>query len=361
MRVLFLVPYPPEGASYRYRIHQFLPYLKKENIDYKISSFISPGFYKIVYKKGYITKKIFYLAGAVLRRLIDFVNLPKYDILCVHLESSPFPVLLLERFARFLKKPLIYDLDDAIFMKKEGSVSLIRKIFKSDKKIARLTMMSSHAIVCNDYLKNYASAFLDPQNITIIPTSVDTDLYQKRERNPLEKPVIGWIGSHTTFPYLEEILDLFPRLSEKYNFVLKIVGAPKKIALLNVDIDQPEWRLENEITEFQSLDIGVYPLPDNEWVKGKTGFKPVQYMSAHAVCVASDIGRNREIIRNGYNGFLVNHKEEWIEKLSLLLSSAELRSRMAEAGRKTVEEYYSLKVQSPKFVTVFKNMKGKER
>ncbi len=83
-------------------------------------------------------------------------------------------------------------------------------------------------------------------------------------------------------------------------------------------------------------------------------------MSAHAVCVASDVGRNREIIQNGYNGFLVNRKEEWIEKLSLLLSSVELRSRMAEAGRKTVEEYYSLKVQAPKFVAIFKNMREKE-
>ncbi len=360
MRVLFLVPYPIEGASYRYRIHQFLPYLKKENIDYKVSSFISSRFYKIVYKKGYLAKKIFYLGGAIARRLLDLINLPRYDIICVHLESSPFPILLLERLARFLKKPLIYDLDDAIFMKKEGSVSFIRKIFKSDRKIARLASMSSHTIVCNDYLKNYASGFQDPQNITIIPTSVDTSLYQKRESRPRQKPVIGWIGSHTTFPYLEEILDLFPTLSKNHDFVLKIVGAPKKIALLNVDLDQPEWRLEDEIGEFQSLDIGVYPLPDNEWVKGKTGFKPVQYMSAHAVCVASDIGRNREIIRNGHNGFLVKRKEEWIEKLSLLLSSPDLRNRMAEAGRKTVEQFYSLKVQAPKFVTLFKNAGGRK-
>lgn len=356
-RVLFLVPYPIEGASYRYRIHQFLPYLKKEKIDYKVSSFISPRFYKIVYKKGHVAKKIFYLAQAVLRRLIDFASLPKYDILCIHLESWPFPVLLFEYFARFLKKPIIYDLDDAIFMKKEGSASFIRRLFKSHKKIARLTALSSRVIVCNGYLKNFSSQFLNPEKITIVPTCVDTDLYKKKERAAgalSQKPVIGWIGSHTTFPYLEEILDIFPILAAKYDFKLKIVGASRKIDLPRVDLDQSEWKLENEIEEFQSLDIGVYPLPDNEWVKGKTGFKPVQYMAVHAACVANDVGRNSEIIQNGQNGFLVRRKEEWIEKLSLLLSSEEFRNRIAEEGRKTVEQFYSLKVQAPRFVALFK-------
>lgn len=353
-KVLFLVPYPIEGASYRYRIHQFLPYLKKEKTHYKVSSFISPRFYKIVYKKGYVAKKIFYLAEALFRRLIDFVSLPTYDILCVHLESWPFPLLLFEHFARFLKKPIIYDLDDAIFMKKEGSVSFLRKLFKSHKKIARLTGLSSHVIVCNGYLKNFSSQFLDPKKITVIPTCIDTDLYKKRGEASPQKPTIGWIGSHTTFPYLEEILDIFPILAEKYDFKLKIVGASKKIVLPRVDLAQSEWKLDNEIKEFQSLDIGVYPLPDNEWVKGKTGFKPIQYMAVHAVCVASDVGVNSEIIQNGRNGFLVKRKEEWIEKLSLLLSSEEFRNRIAEEARKTVEQFYSLKVQVPQFVALFK-------
>ena len=146
MKVLFLVPYPLEGASYRYRIHQFLPYLQKENISYKVSSFISQDFYKILYKKGYLLKKLFFTLLGLQRRFIDILSLYTYDVIFIHLESSPLPILLLERMAQVLKKPIIYDFDDAIFLEKENSTNILRTILKAYKKTPQRIALSSKII-----------------------------------------------------------------------------------------------------------------------------------------------------------------------------------------------------------------------
>ncbi len=355
LKILFLVPYPIEGASYRYRVHQFLPYLSHNNIQYTVSSFMCQKFYKIVYKKGHFFKKIYFTFCGFLRRIKDLGSLHKYNIIFIHLESSPFPVSFIEHVAKWFKKKIIYDLDDAIFLKKEGTNKFIRNPFRSHQNIPKLITLSSHTIVCNDYLKTFASQFIDEKKITVIPTSVDTHQFNKNKTHNNE-PVIGWIGSHSTFPYLVEILDIFPELSKKYRFVLKIVGAPKKIILPDVQILQKHWMLQDEISDFQSLDIGLYPLPQKEWIKGKTGFKPIQYMSVSVPCVASNVGRAQEFIIHGVNGFLVNSRDEWIDTLSQLLTSKDLREEVGKKGRKTVEEHYSLDIQAPKLIKLLKNV-----
>lgn len=352
MKVLFLVPYPLEGASYRYRVHQFLPYLEKEGIQYKISSFMSKKFYKIVYKKRYLLKKILYTLEGIGRRFINALVLFKYNIIFIHLESSPFPLLMIEYLAKLLHKPLIYDLDDALFMETTNG-SKVRKILKSHKKISRIISMSSHIIVCNNFLKNFAAQYINEKQITIIPTPIDTKKFFYKNKNT-STLCIGWIGSHSTFQYLKTILDIFPLIAQKYSFILKIVGAPVKVSLPGVTIVQKGWSLNSEIDDFQSLDIGLYPLINDAWVKGKTGFKPIQYMAAGVPCIASDIEHNREIIKNGLNGFLVNTKDEWINTISTLLSEHSLRKKITQEGRKTVEEHFSLKVHAPLFVKTIK-------
>ena len=353
MKVLFLVPYPLEGASYRYRIHQFLPYLQKENISYKVSSFISQDFYKILYKKGYLLKKLFFTLLGLQRRFIDILSLYTYDVIFIHLESSPLPILLLERMAQVLKKPIIYDFDDAIFLEKENSTNILRTILKAYKKTPQRIALSSKIIVSNQYLKNISSRYIHENKISIIPTCINTDLFKpKNESNTI--PVIGWLGSHSTYPYLEDILDIFPILSKQYNFILKIIGAPHKMNLPQVHCIQKDWSLKDEINDFQSFDIGIYPLANTEWVKGKAGFKAIQYMAAYIPCIASNVGVNKEIIQDGLNGFLVNTKEEWIAKISLLLSNPTLRSAMMREGRKTIERRFSLKTHAPAFVNGIK-------
>lgn len=346
-KILFIIPYPLEGASSRYRVHQYLPVLKQGGFSYTVSPFISHKFYKIIYSRGKIFRKVFYTLQGLFRRCFDVVRLPFYDLIFIHIESTPFSLPALECFAKLLGKPIIYDFDDAHFLKRKSS--WFRIIFRSHRKTARIIHLSNHILVCNNYLREFSLKHAVRNKITVLPTPIDTDKFKGIERkNPV--PVIGWIGSHSTFIYLEQILDVFEVLKEKFDFELKIVGAPKKISLMNVSVIQKKWCLEQELSDFQNLDIGVYPLGNSEWVRGKAAFKAIQYMAVQVPCVASNVGMNREVIQSGVNGFLVNTREEWIEKLSLLLESKAERQRLAENGRKTVEEHYSLKTLSPKFV-----------
>ena len=179
--------------------------------------------------------------------------------------------------------------------------------------------MSKHVITCNTYLADYAGRY--NKNITVIHTSVDTSKFMPKDKDDKQDITIGWIGSHSTARYLEQLKDVFKMLAEKHRFNLKIIGADKfDLNIEGVKIMNLAWELKSEISEFQSLDIGVYPLPENEWVMGKTGFKTIQYMSVGVPCVVSNTGANRGIIQDGVNGYLAGTREEWIMKLSMTIS-----------------------------------------
>lgn len=356
MKVLFLVPYPTSGASTRYRVEQYLPYLTKHNIDYRVSPFVSERFYKIIYSKGKYAQKIFYLFNSLKRRLEDMLAFAEYDIVFIHLEAFPFGPPLLEYFFSAFKKPIIFDLDDAIYLRNRAFVNNIVKILRCPQKIPKVIGLSSHVIVCNNFLKDYALQFKPEECLTVIHTSLDTDRFiPLRHKTDSRNLVIGWIGSHTTSVYLNQLKDVFKRLAEKYNFILKIIGAGREIRFPGVKVINEQWSLERDIESFRGLDIGIYPLSNDEWIKGKTGFKTMQYMSVGIPCVVSAVGNNLEIVQDGQNGYLANSNEEWIGKLSLLIENPQLRLRLGEAGRKTVVEKYSLKVNAPKFVQVLEN------
>lgn len=357
MKILILAPHPLQGASFRYRIHSFLPYLEKENIQYVIRPFVSESFYKILYKKGHILKKIFYVLISTLKRLRDLFSLYQYDLLLIHLETTPFPVLWIEYAARYLHIPIVFDFDDAIFLRRENALHPIRDILRSHKKTPKMISLSSHVIVCNSYLRDFAKSHIKPDRISVIPTSLDIEKF-KIEKKKNSVPVIGWIGSRTTFPYLESLLDIFPLLSRHYSFILKIIGAPKKIYLPNVQLIQKEWRLEEEIEDFHSIDIGLYPLFDSEWAKGKASFKAIQYMAARVPYVASNVGRNKEIIFDGVNGLLATHKKDWIDKITLLLNSLDLQKYISAEGKKTVETHFSIQKYAPIFIQILKQTIG---
>src|SRR3989338_6389776 len=301
--------------------------------------------YGVIYKKGKLFTKVFFLCKAFWRRFWVCVCLWKYQMIYIHLESSPLPFLCLEKVARFLKKPIIYDLDDAIFLGKNKG---FRKWVKSHIKIPKQISYSQEIIVCNEYLQGYARKFNKRSQIHVISTPVDLNKFQL-EKKETDLLTIGWIGSHSTFPYLKNVFDVFEHLSQKYNFVLKIVGAPERVHLKNVQIQQKPWSLEEEDGDFSDLDIGVYPLPNDSWVKGKTGYKTMQYMAAGIPCVASNVGRNAMLVQHGENGYLASSHQDWVIYLSELLSSKPLREKFREKGRKSALAQFSIEVQAPRF------------
>ena len=355
IKVLFLFTHPIQGASSRYRIYQYLPFLKKANIQYHAEPFVSESFYKILYKKGYWFKKALFTSLGLMKRIRALWQIPFCDIIFIHLESSPFPILILERFAKLFKKPIIYDFDDAIFLRRKYATHRWRQWVGTHKVPPKLISMSHQVMVGNPYLKKYASQHTHPEKILVFPTTIDTQKFPlKKSKNAI--PIIGWIGMHTTFPYFENLLDIFPEIAKKHSFILKIIGAPKKISIPNVSIVQKDWHLSEEIDDFLSLDIGLYPLFDPEWDVGKAGFKALLYMAAQVPCIASAVGRNKEIIQDGDNGFLVTSKKEWIEKTILLLESEETRKRLIKKGRETVEAHFSVEPYAKTLVQTFQTL-----
>ena len=274
MKILFIEPYPTEGPSSRYRVEQYIPFLKMNGIKCKVRPFISSKFYRIIYQKGHHLKKIIYFLQSSIKRLLDIFDATRYDLIFIHLEAFPFGPPLFEWIMKPFKKKIIYDLDDSIYLGKTSPINKFTHFLKYPSKIKEILKISTRVITCNKYLYDFAIKY--NKNVTVIHTSVDTDKFRpKREDkdNSSKKITIGWIGSHTTAPYLDEIKEVLHQLSLNHKFNLKIIGAGKyKLNIKDIDIRYLDWSLKKEIEEFQSLDIGIYPLPENEWTLGKTGF-----------------------------------------------------------------------------------------
>jgi glycosyltransferase involved in cell wall biosynthesis len=222
--------------------------------------------------------------------------------------------------------------------------------FKRQRTFARITRYSDVIIAGNQYLKLKALPY--NENITIIPTAIDTDRYTTKDygRNK-EKVTIGWIGSKSSLPFLKELIPAFNQLASQCNSIeLKII--------CNVFFDcdrmpviKKMWALEDENTDLQDIDIGLAPLPDHEWTRGKCATKLLQYLSVGIPVVCSPVGIHNEIIEEGRNGLFAASIQEWVEKIALLSGNKEMRKRIGLEGKKTVEDSYSLRANIPKFIT----------
>lgn len=361
IKILFISPVPKEGAGCRARIEQYLPYLMKENIVGVVRPFLFKEFFEIVYKRGRYLTKIFYFLRATLNRIYDALTIYRYEAVFIYRECFPFGPPIFEWLFYWLGLPIIYDFDDAIYLPSPtgSSNSKIFKFLKCYGKVSKIIRFSRHVIVCNDYLRDYAKRF-NP-NVTMIPTPIETENFTFKKSNIRTGIIIGWIGTHSTAEYLEQLRTVFQRLAKKHDFILKIVGAGREFNVPGVHILSKDWRLEDEIRDFQSLDIGVYPLGGTEFDLGKTGFKIIVYMAVGVPAVVSDFGRNREIVQDGINGFLAGSEDEWVNKLSLLIEDSALRQAIGLRGRATVEEKYSVKANAPKILDVLKKALFKEK
>lgn len=353
MKVLFIVPYPTEGPSARLRVEQFLPSLDKAGIRYVLRPFYSTSFYRILYKKNNILKKIAYFMGATAGRVRDIFTAIGCDIIFIHREAFPVGLPVFEAVLFLLGKKVVFDYDDAIFLPPQGSGGIVR-ILKCPWKTGFIIKHSKLVIAGNDYLRKHAEALND--NVIIIPTCIDTGKYRRisGSKNDGGRIVIGWIGSHTTHIYLREVRDVLYRLLARYdNLRIDVVGGVPG----DLDHDRifvKEWSLDREMDEMSRFDIGIMPMPDTEWTRGKCAFKAILYMSMGIPVVASPVGVNKDIIIDGNNGYLAGTDDEWERKLASLIDDGQLRERMGNAGRETVVEKFSLAANSDRFVSALK-------
>lgn len=347
MRVLFLVPHTALAAGARYRVYQFLPYLEAAGISCTVHAFTDAELYDVLYTGGHRVRRAGLILRRALRRVVDLSGAKGFDAFFVYKECFPFGPPLIEEYLKRLGKPILYDFDDAIFLPES---TRLRQVLRNPNKVCRIATLADRVVVSNQHLAGFARAY--NRHVDVIPTCVDMNVFAPRPRaQKLSEPLrIGWIGSHSTAKYLERLAGVFAQLATRFDFELHVVGAGRPLAFPGVKTLQRAWSLKTEVADFQSLDVGVYPLGDNIWDLGKAGFKAIQYMAAGVASVSSAVGVVNEFVTDGVDGFLVKSADDWLDRLSRLLSSAELRRQMAERGRRAVEERFSLSANAPRLI-----------
>ncbi len=349
MKVFFVTPYPlRKGPNVRFRLECYLPYLKKAGIGYKIRPFTSDRFYQILYKRRYFFKKLFFTLWGYLARLWHFFESLNYDAICILREVSPFGPAVFPYLWRLFGKRVIYDFDDAIYLKNMSQVNRMVAFLKRPANTKTFIRLSQRVIAGNNHLARYARRY--NSSVITIPTPIDTVHFAPVQNEKREKVYIGWSGSWTTLPHFYLVKEELKELTSRYPFIQVKVFGSHAAHIPGVSLEALDWDLESELEQLRRFDIGIMPLSDDEWSRGKCGFKLLMYMALGIPSVSSPIGVNAEIIRDGENGFLASSGEEWIEKLSLLIADPLLRQRIAAAGRRTVEEKYSVAKWGPEFV-----------
>jgi len=361
MRVLGLCSYPVESAATRFRLAQFVQPLAEKGIHLETNSFLNGEQFALLYQNKSLTENIFAISKPLLRRFSEITKIRKYDLLFVQREAMFFgPAIFEWIFQKFGNLPMIVDLDDATYISYEsptyGKIGSFFKFFgKTDNMIKR-----ADTVICgNQFIAEYVEK--KGTKTVIVPTVVDTDIFVPVEKAN-EIPVIGWVGTHSTFSFLESLFPVMQKLAKKYRFVLKIVGAGRdNISLEGVEIKNSKWNLEGEIPDFQSLDIGLYPIKtssstNREWLLGKSGFKAIQYLAVGVPFVMTPIGICAEIGESNLTHFNAETDEDWYDSLDRLLADAELRRRMGANGRKYSLEHYTVAVQAEILARTFRSV-----
>jgi glycosyltransferase involved in cell wall biosynthesis len=356
-RGLFLTPYPLHCApSQRLKFEQYYPSFEAHGIRVVASPFVTPSLWRVLYRRGFWIRKIVFGVWGHLRRLRDLRRASRFDFVYVHLWALPFgPPWFEERLARRGVR-LIYDIDDLIYLPRASAANQFVRTLRRPDRIVRMMRAAAHVIVSTQYLRKFAAE--QNAHVTMISSTIDTDQYQPRRHSDARHAVtIGWSGSHSTAPFLDVIAAALRELSSRFTLRLLVVGAAQ-FAMEGVNVEVRPWSLERETADLREMDIGVYPLPDEEWVLGKSGLKALQYMGVGVPVVASRIGAACEFIRDGDNGFLAGSRDEWVDRISRLILDPELRARMGTAGRATVEDRFSVRVTAPAYLRIVESVTG---
>src|SRR5258705_10360194 len=353
MNVLGLSSYPVEAAATRYRLEQFVGPLADRGIRLTVRPFLDSKAFELLYSRHALPRTALALMRAGMRRIRDLSLIRQADAVLVQREAMLFGPPLVEWLAvRVFRRPVVLDLDDATYVSYTSpTYGKLGKALKWFSKTDDLIQWADIVTCGNSSIADYAES--KGATTRIIPTVVDTDIFRPVQRIPQDRLVLGWIGTHSTFPYLKTIFPVLQELARTHRFKLKVVGAHKQtINIPGVEVENLEWKLEREVEDFQSLDIGLYPIDPTlyaeKWAAGKSGFKAIQYMAVGIPFVAAPVGSMREIGQATVTHLHAVTKDEWREYLSLLLSNPELRQAMGKSGRRHVVEHYSLADQAEK-------------
>jgi glycosyltransferase involved in cell wall biosynthesis len=346
-KILALTKYGRLAASTRQRLTQFEAFLNANDFSIDLVPLMDDAqieriahnrpLNKLSIVKNY-WKRLFYLRSA-----------HRYDLIWIQYELFPYFPGFFEAMATWLKVPYVLDYDDAVFHKYDlHQLSLVRSILSV--KLVPL-MKGATAVMCgNTYIADYASQYC--ANVKIIPTVVDTDVYGPAESILTGDPLaVGWIGSPSTWPYLLSLLPTITPVLEAYDARMLVIGSGQAQSLTK-KFEFRDWQEPSEVQDIQDMAVGIMPLSDTPWARGKCGYKLVQYMACNVPAMASPVGVNRDILANGQSGVLCATADDWVRSLDLLLSDVDERRRLGLAGRKRVVEHYSVASQKSCLLSV---------
>jgi glycosyltransferase involved in cell wall biosynthesis len=343
MRVAFLALHAPGlSPSQRYRVEAFLPSLERRGIHVRYDWVLDRDDLRIFYGRHGAAAKARVAAAAAGKRLRGLVTSRGIDAFVVQREAFFLGGAWSEWLAH-LRAPIVYDFDDAIWLRTTSNANRRFAWLKNVSKIPHIVRLARRVIAGNGYLAGWARAH--SPNVSIIPTCVDTDRFAPVGARPASGAVtIGWSGSPSTIEHLRTLLPVLERVKRVYGdrVRIRVMGDPA-FEHPPLGITGEPWSPQAELELLHEMDIGVMPLPDDEWTRGKCGLKGLVSMAVGAATVMSPVGVNAEIVRHGENGFLAASDEDWYELLSRLIEDASLRRRLGAAGRDTVEERYSVR------------------
>ena len=356
MKVLALASYPTEAACTRYRVEQFIAPLAERGINMTMRPFMDSALFDSLYRNRSWPRTTAGLSKSALLRLRDVLGATNADVIFVQREAMLFGPPVIEWLVnRVGRRPMVLDLDDATYVPYTSpTYGRFTKALKFFGKTDYLIRWSRTVVCGNQTIAEYVSS--QGGHTEIIPTVVDLEKFRPRESRNESVPVLGWVGSHSTFPFLESILPALAELAKSHSFKLKIVGAGRgDVSVPGVEVENLEWSLEREVEDFRSIDIGLYPLnPDNNWTMGKSGFKAIQWMAVGVPYVATPLGAAADVGRRGVTNYFASTPAEWIDKLTLLLDDRNTRRTMGEAGRQHALENFSVAVQADKLARVLR-------
>ncbi|OFV89016.1 MAG: hypothetical protein A2V74_00945 [Acidobacteria bacterium RBG_16_70_10] len=355
MKVLALVPYTLGRApGQRYRIEQWGPYLAEEGIELSFSSFASPALMDLLYEPGHWLRKSWLMMEGWARTLTRAARVQAYDAVFIHREASLVGPAWPERLARWAAPRVVYDFDDAVWVPYRSPTHSFFSLLKFPWKTASLCRMASAVIAGNDHLAEYARRYNG--NVHVVPSTVSLREYTARPVGRTgDAPVVGWTGSHSSIQYLDLVLPALRQLRERMAFRFLIIGV-EGIDLPGLEVQCRSWRASTEARDLWDMDVGIMPLPDEPWARGKCGMKLIQYMGVGVPAVASPVGANRQIVEHGVTGLLATNKEEWVASLERLLRDAALRVELGRNARRVVEKRYSAEVQAPRVAGILRGL-----
>jgi len=352
-----LCPYPIGRApSQRLKFEQYYADWRAHGWTVDVRPFWDEAAWGILYRPGHAVGKAAALARGLARRRRDLEDALRADLVYLHLEAAPVGPPWIERRLARAGVPIVFDIDDLVHLPHGSAANPFMRAVRGRSKVPELIGLARQVIVCTPYLAEYAQGF--NRAVTNISSTIDTDAYVPPGTRPTtEGVVVGWSGSHSTSPYLHLLDGVLRELQRELGIRVLVIG-DGGFATEGLALEARPWRGEREVADLAEIDIGVYPLPHEEWVLGKSGLKALQYMALALPPVVENIGVNPEIVRDGENGFLASGTEQWADRIRALVRDPALRERLGRAARLTVEERYSVRANAPRYRAVLEAAAG---